>query len=149
MLTKQVWKPVLWDYLTDEERRSTISSSMFLKEKFTADGKFDKLRARLVAGGHQQDRSVYSDSETSSRTVSTTSLFVIAAIAARENRKVVTIDFNKYVNDVQISICMYVDDLFVTCYDSNILDATILEIDTMFQGCTLHRGTIHSYLGDF
>ena len=83
MLIKQVWKPVLWDYLTDEERHSTISSSMFLKEKFTADGKFDKLRARLVAGGHQQDRSVYSDSETSSPTVSITSLFLIAPLQRR------------------------------------------------------------------
>ena len=78
MITRSVWIPVMWEYLTDEERRSTISSSMFLKEKFDANCKFDKLKARLVAGGHQQDRSVYSDSETSSLTVSTTSLFLIA-----------------------------------------------------------------------
>jgi len=230
MLTKRVWRPVLWDYLTDEERRSTISSSMFLKEKFAADGNFDKLKARLVAGGHQQDRSVYSDSETSSPTVSTTSLFLIAAIAAKENRRVVTIDFsgaylnahikkkvlmkidkilssvvidldpsyseyvrkdgtlvlqlkkalygcvesgklwydllssklgqlgftandyeccvfNKDVDGHQVTICVYVDDLFVACSDANILDATILEIDAMFKGCTLHRGSVHSYLG--
>ena len=53
--------------------RSIISSSMFLKEKFNANCKFDKLKVRLVAGGHQRDRSVYSDLETSSPTVSTTS----------------------------------------------------------------------------
>ena len=28
---------------------------MFLKEKFTASGEYDKLKARLVAGGDQQD----------------------------------------------------------------------------------------------
>ena len=39
------------------------------------------------------------------------------------------------------------DDLFVTCYDPDILDATILEIDALFKGCTLHRGKVHSYLG--
>ena len=31
---------------------------MFLKEKFTADGVFEKLKARLVAGGHLQDRDI-------------------------------------------------------------------------------------------
>ena len=40
-----------------------ITSSMFLKKKFAADGKFGKLKVRLVAGGQQQDRSVYSDSQ--------------------------------------------------------------------------------------
>jgi hypothetical protein len=28
---------------------------MFLKEKFNGDGSFDKLKARLVAGGDGQD----------------------------------------------------------------------------------------------
>jgi len=41
MLAKRVWRPVLWDYLTDEERRPTITSSMLRKEKFAADGEFD------------------------------------------------------------------------------------------------------------
>ena len=58
--------------------------------------------ARLVAGGHKKDRSVYSDSETSSSTVSTTSLFLIAAIAAKESRKVVTIDFSGAYLNAQI-----------------------------------------------
>jgi len=45
--------------LTSEELRRIISSSMFLKDKYTADGVFEKLKARLVAGGHLQDREVY------------------------------------------------------------------------------------------
>lgn len=59
---------------------------MFLKDKYTADGKFDKLNSRLVAGGHLQDRSIYNDG-------SSTSVFIITAIAASENRSVATIDF--------------------------------------------------------
>ena len=84
-----------------------ISSSIFLKEKFTAEGQFDKLRARLVAGGHQQERSVYSDSKTSSPTVSTTSLFVIATIAAKEN----TIDYSgAYLNArIKKKVPMWID----------------------------------------
>jgi histone deacetylase 1/2 len=53
---------------------------------------FDKLKARLVAGGNRQDRSVYSESDTSSPTVATEAVMMIAAIAARERRHVVTID---------------------------------------------------------
>ena len=64
---------------------------MFLKDKYTADGKFDKLKSRLAAGGHLQDRNIYDNG--SSPTVSTTSAFIVAAIAASENRAVVTIDF--------------------------------------------------------
>jgi hypothetical protein len=32
---------------------------MFLKEKFTASGEYDNLKARLVAGGDQQDKELY------------------------------------------------------------------------------------------
>ena len=64
---------------------------MFLKDKYTADGKFDKLKSRLVAGGHLRDRNIYDNG--SSSTVSTTSVFIVAAIAASENRAVATIDF--------------------------------------------------------
>ena len=129
MLTKHVWQPVLWDYLTDEERKSVIKSSMFLKEKFAADGKFDKLKARLVAGGHQQDRSVYSDSETSSPTVSTTSLFLIAAIAVKENRKVVTIDLSEAYLNAQIKkkVLMKI---------GKILSSVVVELDLLTRLCT-------------
>ena len=51
-------------------KESIITSSMFLKDKYTADGKFDKLKSRLVAGGHLQDRNIYDNG--SSPTVSTT-----------------------------------------------------------------------------
>lgn len=63
---------------------------MFFKEKFTPAGEFDKLKARLVAGGHMQDKALYED--ISSPTVSTSAVFMIAAIAAKEQRSVVTVD---------------------------------------------------------
>ena len=55
-----------------------ITSSMFLKEKFTADGSFEKLKSRLVAGGHLQDRDIYDNG--SSPILSTSSLFILSAI---------------------------------------------------------------------
>jgi hypothetical protein len=96
---------------------------MFLKDKYTADGKFDKLKSRLVAGGHLQDRNIYDNG--SSPTVSTTSVFIVASIAAHECRSIATVDFpgaflnsdmplegthtvymrlNKYLTEVLISI---------------------------------------------
>jgi hypothetical protein len=65
---------------------------MFLKETCSADGKFEKIKARLVAGGHQQDRQIFQDTS-SSPTVSTSSVVMISAIASKEKQKVVTIDF--------------------------------------------------------
>ena len=38
---------------------------MFLKEKFSPDGTFDKLKARLVAGGHLQDTEIYNNGSSS------------------------------------------------------------------------------------
>ena len=76
--------------LTKAQLRKVIMSSMFLKEKFLSSGDFEKLKARLVAGGHQQDRESYGD--ISSPTVATSAAFMIASIAALERRHVVTVD---------------------------------------------------------
>ena len=123
MCDKDVWEGVLINSLSPLQKSNIITSSMFLKDKYTAEGKFDKLKSRLVAGGHLQDRDIYDNG--SSPTVSTTSVFIIASIAAKENRSLATIDFpgaflnsdmplegshtvfmrlNKYLTDVLISI---------------------------------------------
>jgi hypothetical protein len=44
-----------------------LYSKMFLKKNFTSDGKFDKIKARLVEGGNIQDEEYYD--ETASPTV--------------------------------------------------------------------------------
>ena len=78
---------------------SIIPCRMFLKEKFDANHNFEKLKSRLVAGGHRQDRSLYKD--TSSPTPRMSSLFTVASIAATESRTVVTLDIgNAYLNAV-------------------------------------------------
>ena len=87
----KVWEGVKLDSLTHIQKRKIITSSMFLKDKYHADGKFDNLKSRLVAGGHLQDRNIYNNG--SSSTASTSSIFMIAALAAREGRAVATIDF--------------------------------------------------------
>ena len=61
MIEKKVWTPVNVQKLPREEKARIIRSSMFLKEKFLASGEFEKLKARLVAGGDQQDKTLYDD----------------------------------------------------------------------------------------
>ena len=74
-----------------ESLASVIPSSMFIKEKYRADGTFEKVKARLVAGGHRQDKKVY-EGKTNSPTVSTSALFIVCTIAASERRAVATVD---------------------------------------------------------
>ena len=90
MLDKRVWTPVLTRSLTQDQRKAVIRSSMFLKEKISPTGQFEKIKARLVAGGDQQDKSLYSN--LSAATAATGSVSMVSAIAAREGRKVAVVD---------------------------------------------------------
>jgi hypothetical protein len=56
---------------------------MFLKVKNNADGTFNKLKARLVAGGNEQDRTTYSDHETSSMTCTIQSFYAMITLASK------------------------------------------------------------------
>ena len=89
MIDKKVWEPVDVKGLSWEEKKRIIRSSMFLKEKFLASGEFEKLKARLVAGGDQQDRDLYDD--LSAPTVATSSVFTLLSIAAHEGIAVIDI----------------------------------------------------------
>ena len=90
MLDKAVWVPVMGSRLTAAERAAVIRSSMFLKKKNNPDGSFQKLKARLVAGGDQQDKDLYEN--LSSPTVSTSSVFTMIGVSAHEGRHVAVLD---------------------------------------------------------
>ena len=69
MLDKEVWEPV---HSMDIDKKSKIIPSMlFLKEKYNPEGQFEKLKARLVAGGHRQNLTLYTEEEISSLTIAT------------------------------------------------------------------------------
>ena len=90
MIARRVWTPVNASSLTPTERSHINRSSMFLKVKYLPTGAFGKLKARLVAGGRQQDREMYDD--LSAPTVSTSSVFSILAVAAHEGRHIAVTD---------------------------------------------------------
>ena len=98
-IEKKAMIPVNPNKLSKAELKTIITSSLFLKEKFNPDGTFEKLKARLVAGGHLQNRELYDQNEISSPTVGTSSVMTTIAIAAQERRCVATADIGEaYLN---------------------------------------------------
>jgi len=91
LLERKSWHPIMLEDLTQDERKKVIPSKLFVKVKHKPSGAFDKVKSRLVAGGHRQDKSLYKD-KTCSPTVSTCSVFLIATIAHKEGRAVATVD---------------------------------------------------------
>ena len=113
MIDKKVWCPVTLSSLSSVERSKIIRSQMFLKENFLPAGEFEKLKARLVAGGDQQDKTLYDD--LSSPTVSTSAVLSVLSIAAYERRKVSVVDITAaYLNaeiGKKVTVHMRLDQL--------------------------------------
>lgn len=55
---KRALIPVDWKGMSDEQKKKAIRSQLFLKEKYE-DGKFVKMKARLVADRQMQDALLY------------------------------------------------------------------------------------------
>ena len=87
-IKQQVWECLDPLYKT----KGAIPSKMFLTPKKLPNGQIQRIKGRLVAGGHRQDRSLYQDSEISSPTVALTSVLAMAALAAHSGHHVMTLD---------------------------------------------------------
>ena len=148
LLSKSTFHPIAKKTLTEDQVKSVIRSSCFLKVKSTPDGIFEKLKARIVAGGDQQDKSIYTIDETSSPTVSAAAVFVTVAIAAHQRRHVMTMDVEAaYLNAKMIEgkpVFMRIDPLITAILTQ--LDATyehfrdskgsvIVKLDRALYGC--------------
>ena len=80
------------DMLDPATLKGILPSKTFVRVKYAPDGAFEKIKARLVGGGHRQKRYLYSETETSSPTISLVGLYIVALIAANEGRTVITAD---------------------------------------------------------
>ncbi len=104
LVSKGVFRPVFQHTLTPFQRANIIRSQLNVTQKYlpssVGDGRVkDKVKARLVGGGDGQDRNHYSRAETSSPTISTSSIFILAQVAAAEKHTVATIDIGSaYLN---------------------------------------------------
>jgi hypothetical protein len=112
--------------LTGSQKRKIIRSFIILKEKFNAEGGYEKLKARLVANGAQMDPSTHTD--LSSPTVSLTFLLMEVVMAARERRKVATMDvgnaFVKATMDGEEEVLVNLDQISA---------ALLIQIDPTFK----------------
>ena len=109
---------------------------MFLKEKFTEDDLFEKLKARLVAGGHLHDRKIYDKG--TSPTFSTTSVFLVAALAASNDRALACIDFPGAFLDVDMPV---VGKHVVVMRLNKVLTSVLIRIDPTYSTYVQNNGT--------
>jgi hypothetical protein len=117
MLQLKVWTPVNKSQLSEPERKRIIRSSMFVKEKWAPSGEFLKHKARLVAGGDLQDKSLYDN--ISSPTATPTSILHVAGQAAMESRHVATVDIggaylNADMNPKDVPVDMVIEPVLAT-----------------------------------
>lgn len=90
LVDKKALVPVQRGDLSARQLKKSIRSLMFLKPKYDGLGRFEKIKARLVANGKQQDRTLYPD--TYSPTVALQSVMMCLTMAAAESRKVCAVD---------------------------------------------------------
>ena len=113
-ITKGVWECLD----PDHNPLGAIPSKMFLTPKKLPNGDIERIKGRVVAGGHRQDRSLFNDNEISSPTVALTSVLTMASLAAREGHYIMTFDHKAaYLNatmkgpDVQMMLTPEVADI--------------------------------------
>jgi hypothetical protein len=88
---KNTFEPVLYHELSAQQKKNVIPSFTFMEDKFDPTTReYIKTKARTVAGGHKQDRTIYESNW--SPTVSSPALFTVAGIAALERRHVAVLD---------------------------------------------------------
>ena len=136
MVDKNVWHGVTVAGLSHSQRKAIIRSSMFLKDKYLASGAFDRFKARLVAGGNQQDKRLYDN--LSSPTAATTSVLTIAAIAAAEGRKVVVID----IGGAFLNASMEPTGVVVHMRLDRVMTAMLVQIDPSYSEFVEQDGTM-------
>jgi hypothetical protein len=128
MLEKGVFIPANPRRITKRPIRSFI----FLKEKYDANGNFDRIKARLVAGGNEQDKSLYDD--LSSPTCSIQSLFIVVQIAVIEGWIIVTMD----VGTAYLNADIERDDIFILLDEET--SRILISLDGGFLGSTNSKG---------
>lgn len=135
MVDSDVFEGVESAKLSPAVWKDVINSMLFMKEKFSADGMFQKLKSRLVAGGHMMDRSIYK--EASSPTAATQSVLMVAAIAAMTGRAVAAVD----VPGAFLKATMPDDEPPVLMKLDKFLTSVLVKLDNSFQQYVRHDGT--------
>ena len=155
---KKAAHPVRKAELSKTQRKKILRSLLFFKEKYK-QGEFEKLKARLVANGAQQDKQLYLDN--SSPTATLAGVLLVLALAAKEGREVGVADIgtaylNADIGDEEIYIEV---DQFVTSYLQKykpemqpFVDDTgrlVLKLEKALYGCIQSARLWYSTLSTF
>eukprot|EP01040_Poterioochromonas_malhamensis_P015176 gene15176-16944_t len=134
MVKQGVFEPVKRGSLNKTEWKKVIRSHLFLTAKYDADGTFQKLKARLVAGGNTQDRTVYDS--VASPTACLTAVLTVATMAARERRKIMVVD----ITGAYLNASMGDETVYVRL-DAHV-SSRLGNLDPKFKGCTAEDGSM-------
>ena len=134
MLQKDVFRFILPFEIKPEQDKKALMSFKFFKQKFLPDGTPDKFKARLVAGGHMQDRD--DAGNISSPTVTLSAVMMVAAIAKRENRKVVTVD----ITGAYLNASMKDRDVYMRL--DKVMSGVMVHINPSLEKYLRHNGTM-------
>lgn len=118
LMKLKTWETIQWNSLTHIQRKKALSSFMFLKLK-TIDDLRAVVKARLVAGGHQQDKQLYDD--VSSPTAANESVMIVIAMAAAEGRHLATID----VTAAFVEAMLPMDQVIYMILDKKVSDVVV------------------------
>lgn len=80
MVMMDVFIPIRFEDLTEDQRKRIIHSSAFLSEKTDENGNVIGIKARWVGSGNEMDKRLYESR--SSPTIAIESLFIIIALCA-------------------------------------------------------------------
>lgn len=156
---KKAMHPVRKENLTLGERKKIIRSFMFLKAKYDGMGEFEKIKARLVANGSQQE--LKPRIETASPTVAMESVLMCLTVAAKRREMIAIADIGSaYLNakmtgeavhmeldatlvNILVKICPHVED-FV---DQN--GKLIVQLDQALYGCVQSALLWYQTMSDF
>ncbi len=106
-----------------------------MKDKYFASGAFEKFKARLVAGGDQQDKVMYED--LSAPTAATANVFAMAALAAREKRVVATVG----IGGAYLNASMEESRVIVHMRLDKVMTDILVKIDPKFEKFVAEDGS--------
>jgi hypothetical protein len=50
-------------------------------------------------------------------------------------------------DEYHCTLCVYVDDLLITCVNKDVIDNVVNYLEVVFKTITVHHGDIHTYRG--
>ena len=100
IIDMSVLEPIYAQHLSKNERWATLRTKLFVKVKNLASGALDKVKARLVAGGDDEDRTSYDPTSLWSPCVALPSTMLTLSIAALEKKHIKILDIKAaYLNE--------------------------------------------------